>query len=206
MMRKRSTESSAPRTVLLRLSRGVSTHVTWLLRSSPSAATVTLGSDASCDWQVHARDVPGHALSVALFDGGLYVASGPRALVLLDGEPLPEVWQRVDHELSIEIGEARLELVWEQASDSVDGSSERDRPTFPDMVGPAVLVDSDAERSAPARASWVGRVSRTSWLDSPTLLGRVAETRSSAQLLRYALLILFTALAYRAWLLLLDRI
>jgi hypothetical protein len=144
---------------------------------------------------------------VALFDGGLYVASGPGAEVLIDGEPLPEVWQRVDHTHSIAIGEAQLELVWERASESAGASSERDRPTFPDMVRPAVLVsDPSAEPSGPARTSWVGRVSRTSWLDSPTLLGRVAESRSSSQVLRYALLILFTALAYRAWLLLLDRI
>jgi hypothetical protein len=38
------------------------------------------------------------------------------------------------------------------------------------------------------------------------VLGRAAQSRKSTQLLRYAGLVLFTALVYRAWLLLLDRI
>jgi hypothetical protein len=205
MQTKRSTQSSAPRTVLLRLAHGVSTHVTWLLRSSPSAATVTIGADASCDWQIHASGVPGHALSVALFDGGLFVASGPKAQVRLAGELLPEVWQRIDRTLRIELGAAEIELVWEPQAEGEPTSSERDRPTFPDGFASGGELDA-AQRTYAARSSWVERFSRPSLIDTPSLLGRVAETRTSTQLLRYAGLVLFTAIAYRAWLILLDRI
>jgi hypothetical protein len=187
----------------LRLARGTSTHVTWLLRSAPSAATVTIGSDASCDWQIHAHGVPRHALSVALFDGGLFVASGPTAKVSLAGEPLPEVWRRVDRTQSIAIGEAQLELVWQVPVEELSMSTERDRPTFPDDVCGEFAAPESAHA---ARTSWVERLSHSSLLDTPSLLGRVAESRGSSQLLRYAGLVLFTALAYRAWLLLLDRI
>jgi hypothetical protein len=201
MNMKRSTERPTPRTVLVRLARGVSSHGTWLLRSSVSAATTTIGSDASCDWQIHARGVPGHALSVALFDGGLFIASGPGAEVWLEGELLPEVWQRVDSAQSIEVGEARLEMAWQEEASVRELSSERDRPTFPDD-----LAGQHAAPTQTARTSWVEHVARASWLDTPSLLGRTAQSRSSGHPLRYAALILFTALAYQAWLILLDRI
>jgi hypothetical protein len=199
MNMKRSTERVTPRTVLVRLTRGVSSHATRLLRSAVSAATTTVGSDPSCDWQIHAAGVPGHALSIALFDGGLFVASGPGAEVWLEGERVPEVWQHVDRALSIEVGEALLELAWQDEAGAEEPSSERDRPTFPDV---------SEQRTRPthaARTSWVERASRTSWLDTPSLLGRTVKERSSTQLLRYAGLVLFTALAYQAWLILLDR-
>jgi hypothetical protein len=197
----RSTEAPTPRTVLMRLTRGASSHVSWLLRSSANAPTVTVGADPSCDWQVRAPGVPGHALSVALFDGGLFVASGPDANVLLEGERLPEVWQRVDHPLSIALGAAQVEIAWEMSPEELSMSSERERPTFPDG-----WPGHSRERAGVqgARSSWVDRFSRSS-LDSPSVLGRTAESRKSAQLLRYASLVLFTALVYRAWLLLLDR-
>lgn len=197
----RSAELSTPRMVLMRLTRGASSQVSWLLRRSASAATVTIGADASCDWQVKAPGVPGHALSAALFDGGLFVASGPGATVMLEGEPLPEVWKRVERPLSISLGEAQIEIAWDPAEEELSLSSERERPTLPDADEPGART-----RGQGARTSWVDRFSRSSWIDSPSVLGRTAETRKSTQVLRYAGLVLFTALVYRAWLLLLDRI
>lgn len=198
----RSTEAFTPRTVLMRLTRGASSHVSWWLRSSPNAATVTIGSDPSCDWQVRAPGVPAHALSVALFDGGLFVASGPDANAMLEGDPLPEVWKRIDHPLSIAIGAAQVEIAWEIPPEELS-MSERDRPTLPDVRAEDAYARS---RGQGARSSWVDRFSRSSLLDTPSVLGRTAESRKSAQLLRYAGLVLFTALVYQAWLLLLDRI
>ncbi len=198
----RSNEAPAPRTVLMRLTRGASSHVSWLLRRSANAATVTIGADPCCDWQVRAPGVPGHALSVALFDGGLFVASGPEAQAVLEGEPLPEIWKRVNQPLSIAFGAAQIEIAWELPEEELSMSSERERPTFPDGWG----QPEERARGQGARSSWVDRWSRSSLLDSPSVLGRSAESRKSAQLLRYAGLVLFTALVYRAWLLLLDRI
>lgn len=199
---KRSSEAPTPRTVLMRLTRGASSQVSWLLRRAANAATVTIGSDPNCDWQVRAPGVPRHALSVALFDGGLFVAAGPNFEVMLEGQPLPEVWRRVERPLSIAFGDAQLEIAWEPAEAELSMSSERERPTFPDgWEEPAGRAKGQG-----ARSSWVDRLSRSSLLDSPSVLGRVAESRKSTQLLRYAGLVLFTALVYRAWLLLLDRI
>lgn len=200
----RSTKRTpTPRTVLMRLTRGVSTHATWLLRSSTSATTLTIGADPNCDWQIRGAGVPKHALSVALFDGGLFVASGPDAELELEGAPLPEVWQRIDHAVSLAIGEALIEFAWELSAEELTMSSERERPTFPD--GLLEQLD-DSVGTHGARTSWVERVSRSSLFDSPSLLGRNTQARTGAQLLRYAGLVLFTALAYRAWLILLDRI
>ena len=198
----RSSEAPTPHTVLMRLNRGASSQVSWLLRRSANAATVTIGADPCCDWQVRAPGVPGHALSVALFDGGLFVASGPEAQVTMQGQPLPEVWKRVDEPLSVAFGAAQLEVAWELAEEELSMSSERERPTYPDGW------QEPGERASGrgARSSWVDRLSRSSLLDSPSVLGRSAESRKSVQLLRYAGLVLFTALVYRAWLLLLDRI
>jgi hypothetical protein len=173
------------------------------LRSSASATTVTIGADPSCDWQIRGAGVPKHALSVALFEGGLFVASGPGATIQLEGKQLPEVWQRIDRAVSIAVGDAQMDFAWELPAEELTMSSERERPTFPD--GLLEQLD-DSARTHGARGSWVERVSRSSLLDSPSLLGRTAESRNVAQILRYAGLVLFTALAYRAWLLLLDRI
>jgi hypothetical protein len=188
----------------MRLTRGASTQATWLLRSSASATTVTIGSDPSCDWQIRGAGVPRHALSVALFDGGLFVASGPDAAIELEGAPLPEVWRRVDRAVSIAIGDAQIDFAWELSPEDLTMSSERERPTFPDQL--LEQLEDSARTTHGARTSWVDRVSRSSLFDSPSLLGRTAASRSGAQMLRYASLVLFTALAYRAWLLLLDRI
>jgi len=182
------------------------THLTWLLRNAAHASTVTIGSDLSCDWQIHARDVPGHALSVALIDGALCVAAASGAIVKLNGKPLPEAWQRVNGTRLLEVGAARIELVSE-ASPETSSDSERERPTLPDDIALA-------PRQAAAAGGWFRadrrsaavRHARSSLIDTPTLLGRAAESRASSQLLRYATLLLFTALAYRAWLLLLDRL
>lgn len=197
----RSHEAPAPRAVLMRLTRGASSQVSWLLRRSANAATVTIGADPSCDWQVRAPGVPRHALSVALFDGGLFIASGPEAQVMLEGEPLPEVWRRVDRPLAIALGAAQIEVAWEPPEEELSMSSERERQTFPDGWDQT----GERARGQGARSSWVDRLSRSSWLDSPSVLGRTAESRKRTQLLRYAGLVLFTALVYRAWLLLLDR-
>jgi hypothetical protein len=199
----RSTKAPTPRTVLMRLTRGASSHVSWLLRSSANAPTVTVGSDPSCDWQVRAPGVPGHALSVALFDGGLFVASGPEAEVVIEGERLPEVWKRVEHPVEVALGAAQVEIAWELPPEELSMSSERERPTFPD-AWPG--DPGERARGQGARSSWVDRFSRPSFFDSPSVLGRAAQSRKSTQLLRYAGLVLFTALVYRAWLLLLDRI
>jgi hypothetical protein len=201
----RHARTSAPRSVRLHLSRGVSTHVTWLLRSAPSATTVTIGSSPSCDWQITARGVAPHALSVALFDGGLFVASGPGAVALLDGEALPEVWKRVEDASRIDFGVAQVELHWERDDAPREFVSERDRPTYPEGLAEAEGMDAGASART-ARSSWVDHFSRSSLLEIPSVLGRVADSRKSSLLSRYLWLVLFTALAYRAWLLLLDRI
>jgi hypothetical protein len=196
-------QAPTPRSVLMRLTRGVSTHATWLLRSASSATTVTIGADPTCDWQIRGAGVPRHALSVALFDGGLFVASGPQAEITVEGARLPETWQRIDHALSIAMGDAQIDFAWELPADELTMSSERERPTFPDAL--LEQLDDSAQTQG-ARTSWVERVSRLSLLDSPSLLGRTAESRTGVLIWRYAGFVLFTALAYRAWLLLLDRL
>lgn len=190
---------SAPKAVLMRLTRGWANPLTRILRSAPSTATVTVGADESSDWRVEAPGVPGHALSIALFDGGLFVASGPQAEVSWAGGRVPEVWQSLHENGSLEFGDACIELVL-LMQDELPMSSERDRPTFPDALRPG------GPESRAARASWVDGFSQSTLFETPSVFGRVAESRSGALVWRYAALALFTALAYRAWLILLDSI
>jgi hypothetical protein len=125
-----ASRSSVELTACLRLSRGSSHQPLWLLHDVAGGTTITVGSAASCDWQVRAAHVAPHALSVLLIGGAVFVAAGPNADARLNGAPLPEAWTQVLGAARIDLGLARLTLTWDEkprASDASRGEASTER-------------------------------------------------------------------------------
>lgn len=107
--RRDASEPTRP-TAYVRLTGGSSEHASWLLQDALGGAAITIGSNPSCDWTIRAAGVPGHALSVLLLQGSIYVRSGEQGGVLLDGQPLDTCWRPVADGARLDIGFARLEI------------------------------------------------------------------------------------------------
>lgn len=183
------------------LARGLSTRTTWILRSIQATRVLTIGASASCDWQVHAPGVAEHALSVAFIDGALYVASGPNAVVTLDGEPLFEAWRALRGPALLKLGAAEIEVVCHDEQSDEESTSERERVTLPPEAwargGVSLGQGTTGEQ----------RLSRTPLVDIPTLLGAtVGSQLQHGQMWRAISFVLFTGVAYHAWLVLLDHL
>lgn len=172
----------------LRLTAGLSRHSKWMLRNGDSSSLTTIGASPRCDWQIQAEGVAQHAMSVGFFDGALYVASGPDTYVTLNGRPLCEVWRKVTQPAVLRFGAAQLELTPDDMR-GADADAESERVTF-----------IDAKICGPGMDAFIGGGRL------PSLLETGSEAKRGVSLLRLVGCGLLTAVAYLAWLALLDRV
>jgi hypothetical protein len=189
MRSSRSVQGSAvAQRATLRLTRGLSTHVRWLLHSGANSAVITIGAGSGCDWQVHASGVAAHAMSIGFIDGDLWAAAGPDAYVTVGRNPLPEAWTRVPEHTTFQLGAAQLEL----------SSSDLDHEDL-SAEGSRVPLTDTKVRDAAAHVFSDG-----AW--SPSLLGARADRKKGFTLVRVAGFLLLMAASYFAWLVLLDNV
>jgi hypothetical protein len=126
----------------LRLSRGESSQITWILEDVPGGTSISIGAAPSCDWQVRAECVPPHAVSVLLLSGNLFVRSTCEGDVLLDGSPLGDNWITVRSGARLDIGQAQV-VVARGAARSAFGATGLSTLAYP---------PSEPVRAAPPRS------------------------------------------------------
>ncbi|MET0341453.1 MAG: hypothetical protein ABW252_10665 [Polyangiales bacterium] len=219
-----------PVSACARLRQGSSARATFILEDAAGGTTITVGADATCDWQVRAAFVPPHAFSLRLREGQVTVQAGPAQGVLLNGKLLGEGWSPVPNGARIDVGLARVEVAVGIGAAHLEGPRGRigfaagapsPRPVHAlldalplDGVRAPValppLPPSAPEPVPPAvllrdypEESGEFEVYRRHRDSNPALLER-REPADSGAMRRYAVLGVVTACAYGGWLALLD--
>jgi hypothetical protein len=186
----------------LRLTRGVSRHVGWLLSNGCGSSLITVGASPSSDWQILAPGVPGHAMSIGFVDGALCACSGHGARVSVNGRLLPEALQRIDGPVVFAVGNAEFTLARDDAMAAGYGEPERGRETWPDPPARSSLAHRWSGDRAPSGSEGAWRASH---VDLPSVLGREAGTHGQVGPLQSIASFTFVAVSYLAWLYLLDH-
>lgn len=81
-----------------------------MLRSASADGIISVGAAETCDWQIHAADVPPLAFYLRALTGSLFVRACGAGEVRVDGHALGSIWVPVAQGARLRVGEALIEV------------------------------------------------------------------------------------------------
>jgi hypothetical protein len=94
----------------LRLVSGSAREPDRMLREAGSGATLSVGSDPRCGWQIDGAGVPALALWIRVLPGALFVRAAAGCCVSVDGHDLGTLWTPVAVGSRVILGSAAFEV------------------------------------------------------------------------------------------------
>lgn len=201
--------------VLITLRRGVSSWGAWAFDASDAGLTITVGSSASCDWQIASAGVS--PLFLAFTGEALLVRSVRRdERAQLNGHPLGENWVQLSHGDLLDFGPStlavRLALSLRPKADRRERKKQKKAGT---NRAQARRTAATAEREAKEQARREAREQRAAALvlredfsrNAPVLFQEPErDTPAQTTLMWYAAIGFATLMAYAGWVVLLDEL